>query len=244
MLPNVVVIGAMKSGTTSLRHYLSAHPRIALAPGGLNFFIEERNWNKGLAWYESHFDADADVFCDASPRYANFPIHQGVAARMADLIPGARLLYLVRHPIDRLVSHYCHAVAKGEERRAFSDAFPDLEVSPYVVRGLYATQIEEFARHYPMSQIHVLLHEDLRHRRRQTMREVFEFIGVDDTIESPAFAEMLHRTEDKRRPEDQGGGPVSRPEVPGPLRRRLWKVFRPEVERLGEIMGRPLSWCA
>ncbi len=243
MLPNVVVIGAMKSGTTSLRHYLDAHPRISLAPGGLNFFIEERNWRKGRAWYESHFDGDADLFCDASPRYANFPIHQGVAARMADLIPGARLLYLVRDPIERLVSHYCHAVAKGEERRPFAHAFPDLRTSPYVVRGLYATQIEEFSRHYPRSQIHVFLHEDLRDRRAQTMREVFAFLGVEDTFESPAFAEMLHRTEDKRRPADEGGGPVSRPEVPDSLRGELSRLFRPEIERLSEIMGRPLSWC-
>ncbi len=243
MLPNVVVIGAMKSGTTSLRHYLDAHPRVSLAPGGLNFFIEERNWSKGRAWYESHFDADADILCDASPRYANFPIHRGVAERMANLIPDARLIYLVRDPIERLVSHYRHRVAKGEEHRPFAEAFPDLETSPYVVRGLYATQIEEFARYYPLSRIHVLLHEDLRDRRRQTMRAVFEFLGVDGSIESPVFADTWHRTADKRRPADQGGGPVDHPEVPEVLRRTLTNVFRPEIERLSAILGRSLDWC-
>ena len=90
MLPNLIVIGAAKCGTTSLHEYLDAHPEIAMSrEKELYFFIEEKNWNKGLAWYESNFDPHARVRGESSPGYTVFPLYQGVPERMAAIVPNA-----------------------------------------------------------------------------------------------------------------------------------------------------------
>jgi hypothetical protein len=75
MLPNLVVIGGAKCGTTSLHHYLSLHPEIFMShPKELDFFIEEANWNKGIRWYESKFKAPGKVIRgESSPRYTRYP---------------------------------------------------------------------------------------------------------------------------------------------------------------------------
>src|SRR5688500_4466677 len=117
--PNLIVIGGLKCGTTSLHHYLNLHPQIAMSrPKELNFFVEELNWELGTDWYTSHFDPAADVRGETSPHYTNRPRFEGVAERIAESAPGARLIYMVRDPIKRLLSHYVHNVAGGYEQRS------------------------------------------------------------------------------------------------------------------------------
>ena len=202
-LPNLVVIGAMKCGTTSLRHYLDSHPEIQMAAGGLNFFLESHNWHRGLDWYRSHFEGAAKVRGDTSPRYANHPLDPGAAEKMYAVLPNAKLLYLVRDPIERLVSHYCHAYADGIENRSLEEALADTGASahsnPYVCRSLYQLQLDRYLAHYPMSQLLVIHHEDLRDRRQETLRAVFRFLEVDDSFVSSVFDAVRHRTADKRR---------------------------------------------
>src|SRR5687767_12965591 len=112
-LPNLVVIGAQKCGTSGLHYYLGLHPEISTSePKELNFFIAERNWPRGLDWYRSRFDGAAKVRVDASPNYSAYPQHTGVPERMADVIPSARLLYMVRDPIDRIAAHWVHNYSK------------------------------------------------------------------------------------------------------------------------------------
>lgn len=202
MLPNLVVIGAMKCGTTSLRYYLRAHPEIFMARGGLNFFIEEGNWHRRVDWYESQF-SDAAIRGDTSPRYANYPLSRNVPERMHALVPDAKLLYLVRDPIERLVSHYSQYYASGQEDRSLPRALADIDEHPetnqYVCRGLYFMQLEQFLRCYSRRQILVLYQEDLRERRLATLQRIFRFLGVDDSFTSPEFDRMSHLTADKRR---------------------------------------------
>lgn len=204
MLPNLIVIGAMKCGTTSLRYYLRAHPEIFMARGGLNFFVaeEEGNWHRGAEWYESQFGA-ARIRGDTSPRYANYPLARDVPERMHALVPEAKLLYIVRDPIERLISHYCQYWAAGKEDRSLAQALDGIDDSPqtnpYVCRGLYFLQIERFLRCYPRAQLLVLYQEDLRDRRLATLQEIFRFLGVDESFSSPEFERISHRTADKRR---------------------------------------------
>ena len=117
-LPNLVVIGGLKCGTTSLHHYLNLHPQIAMSrPKELNFFVDELNWELGPDWYASHFSADAAVRGESSPHYTNRPRFEGVAGRMHGLLGEARVAYVVRYPIDRLLSHYLHNVGGAEVAR-------------------------------------------------------------------------------------------------------------------------------
>jgi len=91
-LPNLIVIGAQKSGTTSLHHYLSLHPEIMMSKHKeLNYFNEELNWKKGLAWYKSHFIGEAKIYGESSPHYTFYPLYKGVAQRMYSIIPEAKL---------------------------------------------------------------------------------------------------------------------------------------------------------
>ena len=114
-LPNLIIIGGLKCGTTSLHHYLSLHPEIAMSrPKELNFFVAELNWPLGRDWYAAHFDPKAPVRGESSPHYTNSPAFAGVADRMRDILGEAvRLIYVVRDPIDRMLSHYLHNVGGG-----------------------------------------------------------------------------------------------------------------------------------
>ena len=130
-LPNFVVIGAMKAGTVSLRHYLDEHPDVFLGRGGTfgepNFFTAEYNWPRGRGWYESLFDGadQAAAIGECSPSYTMAPAFGGVPERMAQVVPDARLIYLVRDPIARMRSMYMHQVSAGRERRRAEAALLD-----------------------------------------------------------------------------------------------------------------------
>ena len=116
-LPNLIVIGSQKCGTSGLHHYLGLHPEISMSkPKELDFFITERNYPLGLDWYQGHFDSRAKVRGESSPNYTAFPQHVGVPERMRSIVPEARLLYMVRDPIDRIGAHWVHNFAKRRER--------------------------------------------------------------------------------------------------------------------------------
>jgi hypothetical protein len=203
MLPNLVVIGAMKCATTSLHHYLGLHPEIAMSgERGLNFFLEE-NQGRGEAWYAKQFDGPEKIHGDTSPRYANYPLNPGVPERMYALLPEARLVYIVRDPVERIVSHYTHYVAAGYEDRDLVDALEDVEKdperNPYTCRSLYHLQLEQYLRRYPRAQIEVLFYESLRDRRSETLAGLFRFLGVDDALEDVGFERVHHRTIEKRQ---------------------------------------------
>ena len=117
-LPNLIIIGGLKCGTTSIHHYLGLHPEIQMSkPKELNFFVGELNWDLGLDWYASRFDNRFKVRGESSPHYTNLPRFEGVAERIREHCPDARLLYMVRDPIKRILSHWVHATGAGYETR-------------------------------------------------------------------------------------------------------------------------------
>ena len=187
-LPNLIVIGGLKCGTTSLHHYLNLHPEIGMSrPKELNFFVAELNWELGPDWYRSHFPASAAVRGETSPHYTNRPRFEGVAARMRDTLGAdARIVYMVRDPIDRLLSHYLHNVGGGYEARELAAAVADPQ-SAYVQRGLYAFQLEAYLEAFAADRVLVVSREELGRDRDATVRRVFEFAGVDPGFTSPEF---------------------------------------------------------
>ena len=187
-LPNLIVIGGLKCGTTSLHHYLNLHPQIAMSrPKELNFFVAELNWELGVDWYRSHFDAAAPVRGETSPHYTSRPRFEGVARRMRETLgEEARVVYMVRHPIDRLLSHYLHNVGGGYEQRELAEAVAD-ERSAYVQRGLYAFQLEPYLEAFGVERILVVSREELARERDATVSRVFGFAGADPGFTSPEF---------------------------------------------------------
>jgi hypothetical protein len=198
-LPTFVVIGAQKCATSGLHYYLSLHPEVSVSrPKELNFFIEERNWPRGIDWYAAHFDARAKARGEASPNYTAFPQHVGIPERMHSLLPDAKLIYLVRDPIDRIAAHWVHNYAKRREKGDLRSTLLHPNTS-YLVRSHYHMQLQRFLRLYPLERVLVLDQEDLRSRRLETLREVFEFVGVDPSFSHPRFADERHRTARKTR---------------------------------------------
>ena len=187
-LPNLIVIGGLKCGTTSLHHYLGLHPEVEMSrPKELNFFVGELNWELGPDWYRSHFRAAAPVRGETSPHYTNLPRFQGVAERMAATLgTDARVIYMVRHPIERLLSHFLHNVGGGYEARELDDAVRD-PLYAYVQRGLYAMQLEPYLASFGADRVLVVGREELGRERQATMRRVFEFAGVDAEFHSEQF---------------------------------------------------------
>ena len=266
-LPNLVVIGAQKCGTSGLHYYLSFHPEISMSsPKELNFFIEERAWPRGADWYRGHFDARARVRGESSPNYTAYPQHVGVPERMRSLIPEARLIYIVRDPLERIAAHWVHNYAKRREKGDLRATLTHRNTS-YVVRTQYHMQLQQFLRFYPREQLLVLEQGDLRRERAATLTRVFEFLGVDAGFTHPRFERERHQTSGKTRAtrlavrlerasRTRAGRllpknfwlslderlpmrrPIDRPDVAGSLHPEVLRVLREDAERLRELTGR------
>jgi len=198
-LPNFLVIGAMKAGTTSLFHYLAAHPQAYLSPlKEVEFFVDGPNWRRGLDWYRARF-ADAPdgavAVGEASTAYTKFPEYTGVPERIAAHVPDARLIYVVRDPIERIRSHYQHRVLSGAERAPLPAAV--LEDPRYVRVSSYAMQLERYLPHVPRERILLLTSEDLRAHRAATVKAAYRFLGLDDDVEPDVLGTEFYRSEDR-----------------------------------------------
>ncbi len=179
-LPNYLLIGATKGGTTSLHAYLSSHPDIFMHPvKELRYFSAEHNWARGEAWYWEQF-ADvhaAKAIGEASNSYARFPIYGGVPERIANIKPDMRFVYAIRHPLERIESHYRHRIVTGVEWRSASAALA--EDPSYLAVSRYAYQLEQYLQHFPREQILVVRSEQLKADPEVTLRRIYEFLGVD-----------------------------------------------------------------
>ena len=180
-IPNFLIIGAMKGGTTALYRYLQPHPEIFMpAVKAPEFFVAEANWTRGLEWYRRQFaGADEHVVAvgEASNAYTKYPQFQGVPERIASHIPDVRMIYLVRDPIDRIRSHYQTRAWQGDERAPIGTAvFDDPR---YLSYSRYWLQLEQYLSWFPREQILVITSEGLRNARKDSLRRVFEFLGVD-----------------------------------------------------------------
>jgi hypothetical protein len=240
MLPTFLVIGTMKGGTTSLYNYLRDHPQVFMSTTKeLHYFVAEKNLSRGNGWYERNFrDAgDAVAVGEASPDYTKYPIYQGVPQRIAETMPGVKLIYVLRDPVERIRSHYLHDVARGRERRPIGEVVPGNV--HYLAPSRYALQIDRYLEHFPREQLLVLTSEDLRTDRRATMRRVHEFIGVDADWSAPVQEREFNGIASKAAP-----GLLVRAarNVPGASRLRLLAPRQVmAVERLLRTSKRPVD---
>jgi hypothetical protein len=124
---------------------------------------------------------------ETSPQYTNLPRFTGVAGRMRELLGDrARVIYMVRDPIDRILSHYLHNVGGGYETRTLADALADPD-SSYVARSRYAMQLRPYLDSFDRSHVLVVDNAELAGERAGTMRRVFGFAGVDEAFRSEQF---------------------------------------------------------
>ena len=229
-----------------------------------------RNWSRGLDWYSGHFSSKAPVRGESSARYTA-PWFPGVPERIASVAPEAKLILMVRDPVERALSHHSFLRAEGRESRNAPEALtpPD---NIYVVRSRYFEALARFREHFQSSSILVASQEDLRAAPERTMRTIYEFLGVYQGFSTQKLTRQRHRTVGKGRryraaqqllslpvarlayrlPEEVKWGLerlVSRPaagaETPvppdDPLRARLADQLRPDAERFREATGRAFA---
>jgi Sulfotransferase family len=286
-LPNLVVIGAQKCGTSALHYYLDLHPEIQMSsPKELRFFYSDKdfdpepfisepgerrlfspkpNWRRGIEWYASHFSAEAPVRGESSATYTS-PWYTGVAPRMAEVLPEAKLVFMVRDPVERIVSDYMHYRSMGEEWRSLPDAVSRPN-SIYVARTRYFSVLKPFLERFRRPRIYLATQEDLLRRRRETLRDMFRFLGVDERFWSPRMERLRHPSAGKGRryriatqlgrtrlgapayrlPQEAKwaieramyGRPsaAERPPLDDALRRRLLEELEPEIAGLEDLTG-------
>ncbi len=219
-LPNLVIIGAQKCGTTALHYYLVQHPQVSMSqPKELNFFIEELNWKKGEEWYRGHFDPEARIRGESSPDYTAHPWYPGVPERMHSLIPDAKLIFVVRDPVERIRAQWIHNYSNRAQDKPLAPAVVE-PGSTYIPRSSYAMQLERFLEYYPLSQILILDQDELLGRRRETLRWVFRFLGIDDGFWHRRFKTLSLETANRRRRTPLGVFLADR------LPPRLWRRVR------------------
>jgi hypothetical protein len=186
----------MKCGTSSLHYYLSLHPEITMSEQKeLDFFVAEKTWSRGLEWYEQNFPGGTAIRGESSPNYTKYPAFQGVPERLHATIPDSKLIYLVRDPIERIVSHYVDAYSFGRENAPLEEALSSLGDNHYVNCSRYHMQLTRYVDFFPLERVLVITSEDLKSRRIDTLQEVFRFLGVDDEFSTSAFDEIVYPSE-------------------------------------------------
>ncbi|ASJ08228.1 hypothetical protein A3L11_02890 [Thermococcus siculi] len=189
-LPNFLVCGTMKGGTTSLYYYLREHPEIYLpTKEEIHFF--DLHFGRGIGFYKKYF---ADVrkghkaVGEVTPDYMYL---EHIPELIHETIPDVKLIFILRNPVDRAYSHYWHAVTKwGVEYLPFERA---IEAEPerisrgtahhryysYLDRGKYALQLKRFRKYFDDDQMLVLITEEFKRDPVESLKRVFEFLGVD-----------------------------------------------------------------
>jgi hypothetical protein len=269
-LPGLLLLGAPKCGTTTLAAWWDAHPQGFTAPEKeVGFFTVE--WERGLDWYRSRFAAaePGQVGCDASPGYL---YDERALDRIAQVLPDARLVVVLREPVSRVWSHWCYMVALGLEPRSFEQVLaeesadesvtpPDFPVG-YLHGSRYLPSLQAITDRFDRSQLLVLLTDDLREDPGGTFRRLCAHGGIapgqpgaaENTGRFPrsvALHQRLGRWSAARWPLSVGRRLMLanlRPGPPPPLapehRARLERLLHPDLPALQDWLGRdlPVSW--
>ncbi len=191
MKPNFMIIGAARSGTTSLHKYLESHPDIFMsAIKEINYFSNPGISVNGDDWYFRHFNkANQKMIGEASTSYTVAHHRTDVPEKIYNTLGDIKLIYLLRDPIDRLISHYVHHVHRGEVHLDFEDIVKEMK-DPMLAQGLYDYQIREYERFFSVDNIFLLTIEQLKNEPELTVRKLYDFLGVD----SQFIDDSVHRT--------------------------------------------------
>jgi hypothetical protein len=185
-----MVIGCQRCGTTWLGWALQEHPEV-FVPADRKIYYYNANYQKGLAWYLSHFQgiqAHHKAVGEVGPHYSQLRF----LPRLAQDFPHIKLIMSMRHPIERAYSHYL-AKRKNPEKNWAEFEQTLEEYPPLLAIGRYIEQIEAVLEHYPREQLLLLFYDDLLANERKFLRSVLTFIGVDANFESKQFGQRRHQ---------------------------------------------------
>ena len=259
-LPDFLVIGAQRCGTSSLYTYLGRHPRVIPSLRKEVEYLSTR-FGEGENWYRAHFPLQARLVAsrimrgnpaqtfEATPDYLLDP---RAPRRAAELLPGVRILVLLRDPVERAYSQYMHNRRLGQEDLTFDEALeqeptrthgellrmealPAYQAKPlrrfgYVARGRYAEQLEGWLAQYPREQIHIIQTEAFFKDTADSFGEIQRFLSL------PEWRPAQFGNHSLRGPSARKHG------MTGEARERLMETFKEPNRRLYDLIGRDLGW--
>jgi len=164
-LPNLIIFGATKAGSSSLHWFLNGHPDVFMStPKELGFFLPDRNWKRGVDWYADHFASPAATHAvvrgETTPNYGRGWRYRGDPERMATILPhDARFICIVRHPVERMISEYHHRRSNGTETRDIDEALRDINL--YHEWSRYHEQVSRFTEVFGLEKTLILIAERL-----------------------------------------------------------------------------------
>lgn len=256
LLPDFIIIGAQRAGTTSCFTYLCQHPEVhASFPKEVHFF--SNNYHKGVNWYRSHFPlaiwkkkAEKDnltklITGEATPYYLS---HPHAPRRAAQVVPNAFLIILLRNPIDRAYSHYQHEVRMGAELLSFEEALDEEEERlrgetqkmveneiyrsfphqhySYLMRGIYIEQILAWQRYFSTTSMLILSSESFFREPSKTIEQITDLFGLSKICLTDT--KKYHTAE--------------YPKMDLKTKKRLAEFFRPHNIRLFETLNIDFGW--
>jgi hypothetical protein len=253
-LPEFLIVGAQKAGTTSLNAYINQHPKIIPSwkkevhyfDGGLD--PNHDNFSMGSSWYRAHFPTSAQLTAkqsktfEASPSYLFNPL---AAERIKRLVPDVKIIIMLRNPAERAISHYYHEKRKGrmnlsldqallEEDQIFSNGIGEIDYKSnefvrrsFKARGIYVDQVKRYFDVFGRGNVHVVDSDSLFTNPKSVLNDVFEFIGIpryEDVDFSPRNVGMKKSVESDRVYEE------------------LKAYFEAHNEKLYDLLGERFAW--
>jgi len=200
MLPNFIIVGAPKAGTTSLYHYLSEHPEVFMSePKEMNFFSREEIEDQGLYYadfkakdmqsYERLFDGvkEEKAVGEGSVSYLFYP---NTPQKIKDVLPDVKIIILLRDPVERAFSHYLMDYRMGLVDLSFEDivyqqsrhAQSHLFYQQFVELGMYYEQVKRYIDLFGQGQVKIYLQEDLRQNTEGVVQGLYQFLNIDATF--------------------------------------------------------------
>jgi hypothetical protein len=183
-LPSFIIIGAMKSATSTLYEQLLCQPGIFLPElKEPNFFSDNQQYSRGLEWYARLFDAarSSDILGEASTHYTKLPTYPETVVRMRACLEKPRLIYVMRDPMDRLISQYIHQWSEGEISCGLDEAVT--RYSELIAYSCYARQLAAFIEVYGKSAILPVFFDRLIKNPQGELDRVCRFIGFSGTAQ-------------------------------------------------------------
>jgi Sulfotransferase family len=194
-IPNLFLVGAMKSGTTYLNKLLNSHPSIFMCcPEEPSYFVEPRQleklwpymWDQGFWRSREHYlrlfalAGDAPFLGEASTNYTKLPLVSGVPEKIKEFSSNARFVYVMRDPTERSISHYWHMVRFNAEYRSILNAIQ--ADAQFIDVSHYAMQLEPYFNHFGGDRVYTLTYEQMIHAPVETMRRLFSWLGLDASL--------------------------------------------------------------
>ncbi len=179
-----MIVGTMKSGTSTLALQLDQNPDICIPLDEIHYFNNEENFKKGEKWYESKFE-ECEKDCIIGEKTPTYSYLEKVPKRIFEYNPDIKLIWAFRNPVDRSFSNYYHAIRLGSEKYSFKKA---VKLEPirikkdvfkgYVTRSKYIEQVKRYLKYFSIEQMHFILFEEFVKNPIPVLEDLFDFLEV------------------------------------------------------------------